>query len=56
MSNEMKNEIFKSFVYGMTIKEIAEIYEVEESVLENLLKENANEIAELRAYRTALEG
>jgi hypothetical protein len=56
MSNEMKNEIFKSFVYGMTIEEMSEIYETDEAELKKLLADNATEIENLRKYRAELEG
>lgn len=56
MSEQTKNEIFKSFIYGMTIEEIAEIYGISEDDLRELLEQNAGEIADLKAYRAELEG
>lgn len=45
MTPETKNEIMKSFVYGISADEIRE-----------LLETNAKEIAELREYRKMIEG
>ena len=56
MTPETKNEIFKSFVYGMTIEEMSEIYGISADEIKALLEENAKEIAELREYRKMIEG
>lgn len=56
MTPETKNEIFKSFVYGMTIDQLAEIYGISADEIRKLLEENAEEIAELREYRKMIEG
>ena len=56
MTPETKNEIFKSFVYGMTIDQLAEIYGISADEIRKLLDENAKEIAELREYRKMIEG
>ena len=56
MTPETKNEIFKSFVYGVTIDQLAEIYGISADEIRKLLEENAKEIAELREYRKMIEG
>lgn len=56
MTPETKNEIFKSFVYGMAIDQLAEIYGLSADEIRKLLEENAKEIAELREYRKMIEG
>lgn len=56
MTPETKNEIMKSFVYGMTIEEMSEIYGISADEIRKLLEENAEEIAELREYRKMIEG
>ena len=56
MTPETKNEIFKSFVFGMTIDQLAEIYGISADEIRKLLEENAEEIAELREYRKMIEG
>ena len=56
MTPETKNEIFKSFAYGMTIDQLAEIYGISADEIRKLLEENAEEIAELREYRKMIEG
>ena len=56
MTPETKNEISKSFVYGMTIDQLAEIYGISAEEIRKLLESNAKEIAELREYRKMIEG
>ena len=56
MTPDTKNEIFKSFVYGMTIDQLAEIYGISADEIRKLLEENAEELAELREYRKMIEG
>ena len=56
MTPETRNELFKSFVYGMTIDQLAEIYGISADEIRKLLEENAEEIAELREYRKMIEG
>ena len=56
MTPETKNEIFKSFVFGMTIDQLAEIYGISANEIRKLLEENAEEIAGLREYRKMIEG
>lgn len=56
MTPETKNEIFKSFVYGMTIEKMSEIYGISAEEIKSLLEQNAKEIAELREYRKMIEG
>lgn len=56
MTPENKNELMKSFVYGMTIEEMSEIYGISADEIRELLEQNAKEIAELREYRKMIEG
>ena len=56
MTPETKNEIFKSFVYGITIEEMSEIYGISADEIKALFEENAKEIAELREYHKMIEG
>ena len=56
MTPETKNEIFKSFVCGMTIEEMSEIYGISADEIKTLLESNAKEIAALREYRKMIEG
>lgn len=56
MSEQMKKEILKSFVYGMTIEDMSDIYELSADELRTILNDNAAEIAELKKYRAELEG
>ena len=56
MTPETKNELMKSFVYGMTIEQLSEIYGISADEIRELLETNAKEIAELREYRKMIEG
>ena len=56
MTPETKNELMKSFVYGMTIEQLAEIYGICADEIKSFLETNAKEIAELREYRKMIEG
>lgn len=56
MTPETKNELMKSFVYGMAIEEMSEIYGISAEEIRELLETNAKEIAELREYRKMIEG
>ena len=56
MSNELIKEIIKSHVYGMSVVEMAQAYELTEEEISSVLSENADEIAEERKYRAMLEG
>lgn len=55
MSNELIKEIIKSHVYGMSVIEMAQAYELTEEEISSVLSENADEIAEERKYRAVLE-
>lgn len=55
MSNELIKEIIKSHVYGMSVVEMAQAYELTEEEISSVLSENADEIAEERKYRAMLE-
>ena len=56
MSEQMKKEILKSFVYGMTIEDMSDIYEISADDLRTILNDNLAEIAELKKYHAELEG
>lgn len=55
MSNELIKEIIKSHVYGMSVIEMAQAYELTEEEISSVLSENTDEIAEERKYRAMLE-
>ena len=56
MSNELIKEIIKSHVYGMSVVEMAQAYELTEEEISSVLSENTDEIEEERKYRAMLEG
>lgn len=56
MSNELIKEIIKSHVYGMSVIEMAQAYELTKEEISSVLSENTDEIAEERKYRAMLEG
>lgn len=56
MTENTKNEIIKSHVYGMSDSEIAELYGVTESEVKMLLCERHDDVEAERRYRQQLEG
>jgi len=55
MSEQELNEILKSYFYGMTAAEIAELYDISTDEAEKLIAENAENIEQIKAYRKELE-
>lgn len=56
MTEQTKQQIIKSYVYGMCAKDIAELYGFDFDLVAKLIADNADEIAEEKAYRAMLEG
>lgn len=56
MTENTKNEIIKSHVYGMSDKEIAELYGISEDDVKMLLCERHEDVEAERRYRQQLEG
>ena len=56
MTENTKNEIIKSHVYGMSDKEIAELYGISEGDVKMLLCERHDDIEAEKAYRKRLGG
>ena len=56
MTENTKNEIIKSHVYGMSDKEIAELYGISEDDVKMLLCERHDDVEAERRYRQQLEG
>ena len=56
MTENTKNEIIKSHVYGMSDKDIAELYGISEDDVKMLLCERHEDIEAEKAYRSMLRG
>lgn len=56
MTEQTKQQIIKSHVYGMCIKDIAEMYGFDFDLVAKLITDIADEIAEEKAYRAMLDG
>ena len=56
MTENTKNEIIKSHIYGMTDAEIAELYGISEDDVKMLLCERHDDVEAERRYRQQLEG
>lgn len=56
MDNEKINEINKSFAFGMTPEQVAINENIELSVAEQMLRDNADEIASLKEYYDTMGG
>lgn len=56
MTENTKNEIIKSHVYGMSDKEIAELYGISEDDVKMLLCERHDDVEAERRYRQQIEG
>lgn len=56
MTENTKNEIIKSHVYGMSDKDIASVYGVSEDDVKMLICERHEDIEAERKYRQMLEG
>lgn len=54
MTNELRKELVRSHVYGMTTAEMSEIYGIDETEIINTLTDYAAEIEDERAYREML--
>lgn len=56
MDNEKINEINESFAFGMTPEQVAINENIELSVAEQMLRDNADEIASLKEYYDTMGG
>ena len=56
MTENTKNEIIKSHIYGMSDREIAELYGISEDDVKMLLCERHDDVEAERRYRQQLEG
>lgn len=56
MTENTKNEIIKSHIYGMSNKDIAGVYGVPEDDVKMLLCERHEDVEAERKYRQMLEG
>ena len=56
MTENTKNEIIKSHIYGMTNREIASAYGIPEDDVKMLLCERHEDVEAERKYRQMLEG
>lgn len=50
-----KNEIFKSFAFGMTYDEISDVYEINLTDVKKLLTDNADKINKIKSYYKKME-
>lgn len=56
MSPEVIKEIVKSYIYGMSLADIADAYGLSENDVVSVLSSNKDEIEKEREYRLMLEG
>ena len=56
MTNEMRKELIRSHVYGMTTAQMSVVYGLTEKEITEILTDNAAEIADEREYRDTLDG
>lgn len=56
MTENAKNEVIKSHIYGMSDKDIAEIYGITIEEVRMLLCERHEDVEAEKAYRKLLEG
>ena len=56
MTENTKNEIIKSHIYGMSDKEIAELYGISEDDVKMLLCERYEDVETEKTYRSKLRG
>ena len=50
ISEQEKNEIFKSFAFGMTYDEISDVYEIDLTDVKKLLTDNADKVNKIKSY------
>lgn len=55
MTDELRKELVRSHVYGLSVAEMSEIYGLSEAEITEILVDNAGEIADEREYREALK-
>lgn len=55
ISEQEKNEIFKSFAFGMTYYEISDVYEIDLTDVKKLLTDNADKVNKIKSYYKKME-
>ena len=55
ISEQEKNEIFKSFAFGMTYDEISDVYEIDLTDVKKLLTDNADKVNKIKSYYKKME-
>ena len=55
ISEQEKNEIFKSFAFGMTHDEISDVYEIDLTDVKKLLTDNADKVNKIKSYYKKME-
>ena len=55
ISEQEKNEIFKSFAFGMTYAEISDVYEIDLTDVKKLLTDNADKVNKIKSYYKKME-
>ena len=56
MADNVTNEILKSHIFGMSIEDISECYEISVGEIKEIIAENTDEIEELKRYYEAMKG
>lgn len=55
ISEQEKNEILKSFAFGMTYDEISDVYEIDLTDVKKLLTDNADKVNKIKSYYKKME-
>ena len=55
ISEQEKNEIFKSFAFGMTYYAISDVYEIDLTDVKKLLTDNADKVNKIKSYYKKME-
>lgn len=55
ISEQEKNEIFKSFAFGMIYDEISDVYEIDLTDVKKLLTDNADKVNKIKSYYKKME-
>lgn len=55
ISEQEKNEIIKSFAFGMTYDEISDVYEIDLTDVKKLLTDNADKVNKIKSYYKKME-
>lgn len=55
ISEQEKNEIFKSFAFGMTYDEISDVYDIDLTDVKKFLTDNADKVNKIKSYYKKME-